>query len=276
MVAGEGAADGGLALLGGGVAVFEGVPEDGLGGHHRGGRVAEHGLGDLLGPVEEGLVADDLGDDAKLVGALGVDALVGAHEGDAHVGVEGDALGPEDLADHRGDAHADAGVEEGGVLVADDDVAVGDEHESAAADDAVDGADHGLADAVLPRRSLDAGGVGVALLAGGVALGRFLDVDAGAEGPVADGGEDRHTQGAVVLEVLPNLGHLVGPAGHRQGVHAMGAVDGDDGELTVFFVEDVSWGHRGCAPVAGWESGESLERGPWGVKRTGRGRGGFV
>ena len=61
---------------------------------HGEGRVAVDDGGDLAGAIHQAIVLDDLGDETELVGALGAEPFVLAHERHAHGHVERAGPGP--------------------------------------------------------------------------------------------------------------------------------------------------------------------------------------
>src|SRR5499433_3072648 len=227
----------------------EGMPESRQRGLLAGADGERRALQDLVGPLQrrghELGARHHLVDHAQAVSLLGRHVTAGedvAH-GDLvrdHAGQAMDATG----AGHE--AHAGLGQAEAGGVGGDDDVA-GQRHlETAAERVAVDGGDDGLPVGRAVGEAAEAAlghAYHVAAMLGGEA-----QVVACGEGLVAGAGEDAHPQIGIALEVVPDPVELeVG--GRVERVHALGPVDGDDGDAPLLLVGGELVGHGDHRPL---------------------------
>ena len=143
----------------------------------------------VVGPAAQVGPGHDLGDETEAERRLGGDPLLGAHERPAQHVAERHAAGEHaDRLERRHDPAVGVGVEELGVVGADDDVGLVEEVLRATGAHAVHGGHHRLpAPVVELGRQRRAGIEGVPDVRLEEPRGAALDVDAGAEGPVAVG-----------------------------------------------------------------------------------------
>jgi hypothetical protein len=75
------------------------------------------------------------------------------------------------------------------------------------------------------------------LVARGEERNRLLEVHSRAERPIPAGGQDRHPEVVVVVELHEGLVQT-GEHVRRQRVHRIGAIDGDGGDAVLLLVSD--------------------------------------
>jgi hypothetical protein len=130
-------------------------------------------------------------------------------------------------------------VHQGGASAGDDDVAVGDEVQSARVDEAIDRADDRLADLSHPRRETVRLLIGLVLQAADADLqGRHLC--AGAEMPAACAGDDRHPDRGVGLHPAPGGFERQQEFG-VQRIPAVWTVERQYGDRTVGLEQQRTW-----------------------------------
>ena len=192
-----------------------------------GGRLARDAGRDLVRPRPELVARDDLGHQPDAQRRLGRDALVVAGERDAERLAEADPAHEADRLERRHHAVRHVRVEEGRVRRADDDVGLVDEVERARGAHALHGADDRLPD-LLPLRAQQLAGVLVVPHVVGLAV-LLLDVEPGAERPVAGGAQHDGVDRRIVLDPPPRgadlLAHL--PV---EGVQRVRPVERDRGD----------------------------------------------